>query len=105
MRPIDADATLEEAEKEIQLFLKSKDSADAKTQDEVRKIQIALYQLVGSAQTLEPKKGKWTDDKCSICNTKRPIERIMRNGNEVWHYEGSVNFCPNCGAKMERSEE
>ena len=43
---------------------------------------------------IEPKRGKWKDgNKRQICS------ECLYRGYRSWHY------CPNCGAKMERSEE
>lgn len=56
----------------------------------------------GKSEALMMKRqhGHWIDNRCSICNAKRPIEKVMLRGEEAWHYEASVNYCPNCGAKM-----
>lgn len=48
--------------------------------------------------TAEPKKGKWTDHTCinwhgyhcSVCD---------------YETQRATNYCPNCGARMERSED
>lgn len=56
---------------------------------------------VDNAPTIEPKKGKWEVDydmamTCSLCGCSFEHYGRIEKG---WHY------CPNCGARMERSEE
>ena len=59
---------------------------------------IECADMVDEAPTIEPrKKGKWIDcdggiATCSICGDR-------------WGVYGVMNFCPNCGAKMEDGEE
>ena len=64
-------------------------------------VPTTLYdalRIVEGLPTIEPKNGKWevVDEEeprwygCSLC------KKMAR-----WPY----NYCPNCGAKMERSEE
>lgn len=94
MRPIDAD----ELKKWVEEYHASNWGIP---QDE-------LIYAIGSAPTIEPKPGRWIDGK-----------RMGFDGCFVWHRECSLcgyereddnpdkdtNYCPNCGAKMERSEE
>ena len=54
-------------------------------------------------QALEPKRGEWlnvTDSyhwygKCSVCGEEFVVDA---------YYAGGMNYCPNCGAKMEVQE-
>ena len=67
---------------------------DAKVYETLKGVEEMIQEL----PTIEPKKGKWevVDEEeprwygCSLC------EKMAR-----WPY----NYCPNCGAKLERSEE
>ena len=52
--------------------------------------------------TIEPKREKWiykdSGWHCSLCDEQAPFWCMASTQN-------LSNFCPNCGAKMERSEE
>lgn len=55
--------------------------------------------LAELAEEIEPKKGKWVEDeywdyKCSACG--KGID------DEIYLF---MPYCPNCGARMERSED
>ena len=66
----------------------------------------------GRTYDVQPKKGKWITEydswgglfktvrahKCSICNHYLDFDGVNAG-------RGDANYCPNCGAKMERSEE
>lgn len=69
--------------------------------------QDELIYAIGSAPTIEPKRGRWE-------------KHILKNANVPWGYDCSAcgvwfvvgddtvekyYYCPNCGAKMQRSEE
>ena len=82
MRLIDADALLKAI---IQMSL------DGNVFDQIR-----------NAPTIEPrKKGMWIDNHttCSECGWQM-IDDVIESPNMV-----AFNFCPNCGARMEESEE
>ena len=68
----------------------------------------AIFEGVKRLPTIEPKRGKWIDGKymgfdgcfvwhreCSECGYERDDDNPDKD----------TNFCPNCGAKMERSED
>lgn len=88
MRPIDADTLKEKARKLIPRYYAS--------------VVMNLFDLVDNLAdnmpTIEPKKGKWTDHTCinwhgyhcSVCD---------------YETQRATNYCPNCGARMERSED
>ena len=94
MRLIDADATI--------YALNVASRGDSK--DVIRNLVICFL-LASPTVDAEPvRHGKWlcSDDiyetaVCSVCNfdTGEPYEYVKK----------SWNFCPNCGAKMERKEE
>ena len=63
---------------------------------------LMLYEIKGaidSIPTAEPKVGRWIEDgigdKCSECGVTFP---------DLYPLYNSASYCPNCGAKMERSE-
>lgn len=94
MRLIDADELIERLEKDPLFAL------------------IERYNISGvieAAPTIEPvKTGKWINDnhqiKCSICENPIPIRRVVLRGETVWEDVRFVNYCPNCGARMEKVE-
>ena len=48
--------------------------------------------------------GQWIDGKCSECGCFKPIKEMTCNGSIMWTLKGEMNYCPNCGAKMEDRE-
>lgn len=89
MRLIDADALVKALEK----------FSDTMTDYRVGEGVWDALGFVKDAPTIEPKKGKWVEDeywdyKCSACG--KGID------DDIYRF---MPYCPNCGAKMERSEE
>ena len=39
--------------------------------------------------------------RCTNCNMDLPPKNVKVRGEIVWQYAGEMNYCPNCGAKME----
>lgn len=67
--------------------------------------------IANGLPTIEPKRGKWIKDgvssalyKCSACNDFCTVAGWANCIPEEQMYK-AFKFCPNCGAKMERSEE
>lgn len=99
MRPIDADLLKEQMESVCMGIMAGTDSYDAP------------LKTIDDAPTIEPKHGKWIIEydswgglfktsrahKCSICNNYLDFDGVNAG-------RGDANYCPNCGAKMERSE-
>ena len=47
----------------------------------------------------------WKDGCCTNCRTPKFVMKVVRGFDEVvYEYEGEANYCPNCGAKMEKEE-
>ena len=70
-----------------------------------------IYEDINAQPTIEPKRGKWIKDgdayalyKCSVCNDFCPAVGYADCIPEERMYK-TMKYCPNCGAKMERSEE
>ena len=53
--------------------------------------ELMMYQP--SADVVEPKRGEWIGDKCSVC------------GNERAWYGCNPPFCPDCGADMREKDD
>lgn len=67
--------------------------------------------IANGLPTIEPKRGKWIKDgvrnalyKCSACNDLCAVAGWANCIPEEQMYK-SFKFCPNCGARMERSED
>lgn len=90
MRRIDADALIDE----LSLVYDIGEAEDYPYNIGV----MAAIAKVKQMPTIEPKKGRWKDAwmdrQCSLCGifVAREIAR-------------EANFCPNCGARMKRSED
>lgn len=65
-----------------------------------------LIYAIGSAPTIEQKRGKWIYDKglykCTACNNLLTVAGWDIPEEQIYK---SFKFCPNCGARMERSED
>lgn len=82
MRPIDADVLLK------------KFSAECEYSDDCKKTEPCITCIINGCPTLdvEPiKHGQWIEKKCSIC--QRWVIKFTH------HIE--MNYCPNCGARMD----
>lgn len=68
---------------------------------------IDLFDDLPTADVQPMKRGRWItwDDsgftKCSCCNSEYYIADLQTVGDS----EGFVNFCPNCGARMDGDAE
>ena len=102
MRLIDADALMKEFAKFVAPSNRSDFVQPPNWNDAVS--------LVDSAPTIEPKKGKWLLTEVSpqeIAQRLRTMKCSCCGEYQTAPYLGTFkvfNFCPNCGAKMERSE-
>lgn len=55
-----------------------------------------------TADVAEVKHGYWVDGVCTNCGVKKPIITAYRGFSDVvYQYQGELNYCPNCGAKMD----
>lgn len=114
MRPIDADTLIP---------LIQEDKIEGETLDIVKALGDGLQaetlnqtcdrhiKIIRELPTIEPKRGKWIKDgdayalyKCSVCNDVCPAVGYADCIPEERMYK-TMKYCPNCGAKMERSEE
>lgn len=62
--------------------------------------------IANGLPTIEPKRGKWIYDKglykCTACNNLLTVAGWDIPEEQIYK---AFNFCPNCGAQMQRSEE
>ena len=65
-----------------------------------------MLKLIRNLPTIEPKRGRWVNDKglyrCTACNNLLTVAGWDIPEKQIYK---SFKFCPNCGAKMERSED
>lgn len=58
---------------------------------------------------VEVRHGYWVNDnhliKCSICGSPIPLNKVVLHGEVIWEDNRPVNYCPNCGAKMDKVSE
>ena len=78
---------------------------------EICKELCKVYDKIMGLPTIEPRRGKWIKDgeayalyKCSVCNDFFPAVGYADCIPEERMYK-TMKYCPNCGAKMERSED
>ena len=51
------------------------------------------------------KHAHWVNGICTNCGIEKPVVIAYRGFDEiVYQYKGELNYCPNCGAKMEEKE-
>lgn len=62
-----------------------------------------VFDLIDEQPTIEPKRGKWIKDDVGVHCSECFCGWDFFTGIPVEVY--GFHFCPNCGAKMERSEE
>lgn len=107
MRLIDADALTEDCKRYLGTLNPDRDGKEC----------TRIHWLIGvlaNASTIEPeqKKGKWIPtqnpqwkayyhDKCSVCGWWNTKNAVCRDSKKKAH---SLNFCPNCGARMKEGE-
>ena len=50
----------------------------------------------------EVKHAHWADNICTNCGVEKPIVIAYREFDDIiCQYQGKLNYCPNCGAKMD----
>lgn len=61
---------------------------------------------IPTADVEEVRHGRWINGVCSNCKTDKPIVRVyMRRSEPIYEYDGKLNYCPNCGARMDKEKE
>lgn len=78
--------------------------------DEPTLTKSCVRMTIQRMPTIEPRKGKWIDreenmegmtlmiKRCSECGASKPMKIFSLE-------DYKLNFCPNCGAQMEKGEE
>lgn len=78
---------------------------DVPMEERRKGILYLLKDDIDNAPTIETKRGKWIYDKglyrCTACNNLLTVAGWDIPEEQIYK---SFKFCPNCGAKMERSE-
>lgn len=47
---------------------------------------------------------KWENGRCTNCHIDKPVVDASVTQGYMHRYAGKLNYCPNCGAKMEEEE-
>lgn len=66
--------------------------------------ELAPKMLLERLEEINKKHGEWIDHKCSLCGYESAVESIgfdCRGKTKVRYKKH--NYCPNCGAKMDKS--
>ena len=74
--------------------------------DEVFRRLAYFEDLEEQGRLIEQKHGRWIDNHCTVCG-------MMPMGEEIWNncdftpprFEMFMDYCPNCGAKMDEVEK
>lgn len=98
MRLIDADATM----REFAEFVKASNNSD------FAKVPTwnDAVSLLGSAPTIDPvKRGRWVKAERDGCLTYSESYKQCSECGKVTFLAEKMNYCPNCGARMQEGEE
>lgn len=61
-----------------------------------------MYLKMKHADAQETIHARWVDGICTNCGVEKPIVTAYRGFSDiVYQYQGELNYCPNCGAKMD----
>lgn len=107
MRSIDADALKVESQKRqegIERYGEEQADCFYSAGRELSTEWWCVEDMIDNATTIEPvKHGKWILKKTDSPRNERGFYYVCSECGAGYRYE--TNFCPKCGAKMERSEE
>ena len=70
-------------------------------------VRTALHSIkkLPAADVQEVKYAHWANGICTNCGVKKPIVKAYRGVSDiVYQYQGELNYCPNCGAKMDEED-
>ena len=99
---------IEKPDMQYILHIKSDKKVEKRLIDYCLESVVDVFEDTGLTADVQPvKRGRWItwDDsgftKCSCCNSEYYISDLQTVGDS----EGFVNFCPNCGARMDGDAE
>lgn len=92
---------IERPKSDIEILSEIRSEYNCFDEEEEQKYR-ALSDAIQALNSL--KHGEWINCKCSICQQDKPLERIILRGKLIWETK-PVNYCPNCGAKMDGAED
>ena len=99
---------IEKPDMQYILHIKSDKKVEKRLIDYCLESVVDVFEDTGLTADVQPvKRGRWItwDDsgftKCSCCNSEYYISALQTVGDS----EGFVNFCPNCGARMDGDAE
>lgn len=101
MRVIDADALIENIVEKL----------GVRSEEYLTAQESAIVNEIYNAPTIEPKQGEWIDNtsetwtpskKCSKCGL---VVHSVATDSTDFHAKTKMNYCPNCGARMEVTNE
>ena len=62
-----------------------------------------IIALIPASDVVEVKHGKWDENLIGFCNVCLECGAIVERST-IKNHSGELNYCPNCGAKMEEEE-
>lgn len=66
---------------------------------------VERIKLIPSADVAPVRHGYWNSGACSECGSIKPMTRIEDCGLLIWEAPYKLNYCPNCGVKMDGEDK
>ena len=79
--------------------------ADEYDECEFKRYAEGLFKDIPSADVAPVRHARWKSGACSECGGIKPMTRIEDCGLLIWEAPYKLNYCPNCGAKMDGEDK